>query len=107
MYLLTKTEGNLESGAYASVDDDGTPIVQFFVNKDDAITYNTLLAAIGQDIHVTEIDSDIVDKFCGVLGHAYTVVDDGDFVIPKLETLTHTLTYSELIRDHFPETKLR
>ena len=34
MYLLTKTQGNLESGAYASVDEDGVPIVQFFVNKD-------------------------------------------------------------------------
>jgi hypothetical protein len=92
MYLLTKTEGNLESGAYASVDEDGVPIVQFFVNKDDAITYNTLLEAIDQEIHVTEIDSDLVDKFCGVLGHAYTVVDDGDFVIPKLETITYALT---------------
>ena len=92
MYLLTKSEGNLESGAYASVDDDGTPIVQFFVNKDDAITYNTLLEALDQDIHVTEIDSEFVDKFCGVLGHAYTVVDDGEFVIPKLETITYALS---------------
>ena len=92
MYLLTKTQGNLESGAYASVDEDGVPIVQFFVNKDDAITYNTLLEAIDQEIHVTEIDYDLVDKFCGVLGHAYTVVDDGDFVIPKLETITYALT---------------
>ena len=94
MYLLTKTEGDLESGAFASVDDDGNPIVQFFVNKDDAIMYNTLLEAIGQDIHVTEIDSDIVDKFCGVMGHAYTIVDEGEFVIPKLETLTFALTES-------------
>ena len=94
MFILTKTEGDLESGAFASVDDDGTPIVQFFVNKDDAIMYNTLLEAIGQDIHVTEIDSDIVDKFCGVMGHAYTIVDEGEFVIPKLETLTFALTES-------------
>ena len=41
MYLLTKKEGDLESGAYASVDEDGRPIVQFFVSKDDAICYNT------------------------------------------------------------------
>ncbi len=95
MYLLTKSKGNLESGAYASVDEDGTPIVQFFVNKDDAIMYNTLLEALDQDIHVTEIDSDFVDKFCGVLGHAYTVVDDGDFVIPKLETLTYAQSLND------------
>ena len=91
MYLLTKTEGDLESGAYASVDDDGTPIVQFFVSIDDAITYNTMLEAIGEEIAITEIDGDLLDKFCSVIGHAYTVVDEGEIVIPKLETLTHTL----------------
>ena len=91
MYILTKIEGDLESGAYASVDDDGTPIVQFFVNKDDAIMYNTQLEALGQDISITEIDGDAYEKFCSVIGHAYTVVDEGEFVIPKLETLTHTL----------------
>ena len=91
MYLLTKKEGDLESGAYASVDDDGTPIVQFFVNKDDAITYNTMLEALDQDISVTEIDSDAYEKFCSVIGHAYTVIEEGEIVIPKLETLAHTL----------------
>ena len=92
MFILTKIEGDLESGAYASVDDDGTPIVQFFVDKDDAIMYNTQLEALDQDIHVTEIDKDIVDKFCSVMGHAYTIVDEGEFVIPKLETMTFALT---------------
>ena len=91
MYLLTKIEGDLESGAYASVDDDGVPIVQFFVSKDDAITYNTMLEALDQDIFITEIDSDYLDKFCSVIGHAYTVVEEGEFVIPKLETLSHTM----------------
>jgi len=91
MYLLTKEEGNLESGAYATVDEDGTPIVQFFVNKDDAITYNTMLEAIDQEINVTEIDPEMLDKFCGALGHAYTIVDEGEIVIPKLETLQHVV----------------
>ena len=91
MYILTKKEGDLESGAYASVDDDGTPIVQFFVSKDDAIMYNTQLEALDQDICVTEIDKDHLEKFCSVIGHAYTIVEEGDLVIPKLETLTHSL----------------
>ena len=91
MYLLTKEEGSLESGVYASVDDDGEAIVQFFVNKDDAIMYNTMLEALDQDISVTEIDGDAYEKFCSVIGHAYTVIEEGEIVIPKLETLTHTL----------------
>jgi len=100
MYLLTKIEGVVESGVYASVDDDGHAIVQFFVSKDDAIMYNTMLEAIDQDIHVTEVDSEMVDKFCGALGHAYTVVDEGEIVIPKLETLHHVMIED----DHLPET---
>ena len=91
MYLLTKEEGSLESGVYASVDDDGEAIVQFFVSKDDAIMYNTMLEAIDQEINVTEVDDEMVDKFCGALGHAYSVVDEGEFVIPKLETLHHVM----------------
>jgi hypothetical protein len=46
-----------------------------------------MLEAIDQNISVTEIDEIYLDKFCSVMGHAYTVVDEGEFVIPKLETL--------------------
>ena len=87
MYLLTRIKDNAESGAFASVDEDGTPIIQFFISKDDAITYNTMLEAIGQKLHVTDTDDDMFDKISSLLGHAYTVVDEGDIVIPKLETL--------------------
>ena len=89
MFLLTREEGSVESGAYASVDDDGTPIVQFFVDKDDAITYNVHLEALGQDLHVTETGNDVVEKLCGVNGHAYTIIEPGEFVIPRLETLQY------------------
>ena len=99
MYLLTRIEGQVDSGVYASVDDDGTSIVQFFVSKDDAIMYNTMLEAIDQEIHITEVDSEMVDKFCGALGHAYTVVDEGEIVIPKLETLHHVMIKDDSVQD--------
>ena len=98
MFLLTKEEGNIESGTFASMDDDGNPIVQFFQNKDDAITYATMLEAIGQDIAVTEMDSEMLEKFCGALGHAYSVAAEGEFVIPRIETLQHALV--DFIDDH-------
>ena len=91
MYLLTKEEGSMESGVYASVDDDGEAIVQFFVDKDDAIMYNTMLEAIDQHICITEVDSEMVDKFCGAMGHAYTVAEEGELIIPRIETLTQTM----------------
>ena len=91
MYLLTKQQDNIESGAYATVDDDGTTIVQFFVDKDDAITYNTLLEAIGEELHVTETKDDNVDKLCDILGFAYSVVEPGEVVFPRRETIQSDL----------------
>ena len=49
MFILTKKPDNIESGAFASCDDEGDTIVQFFVEKDDAVTYNTHLEALGQE----------------------------------------------------------
>ena len=91
MYLLTKNPDSLESGAYASLDEDNNVIVQFFVKEDDAVTFATMLEAIGEDLHITEIGEEIFEKFCQASGHAYTVADEGEIVIPKIETLTHTL----------------
>ena len=91
LYLLTREEDSIESGAYASIDDDGHPIVQFFVDKDDATMYNVHLEALGQNLHVTETENDVVDKLCGLHGHAYTIVQPGEFVIPRFETLQNDL----------------
>ncbi len=89
MYVLTREENNIESGTYATVDADGTQVIQFFVNKDDAITYNTFLEALGQYLCITETQDEHIDKLCDVLGHAYTVVEPGDVVYPRKETLTN------------------
>ena len=89
MFMLTKKQYDIESGAFASVDDDGRTIVQFFVDKDDAVTYNTHLEALGQDLQVTETKVDEVDKLCSMLGYAYTVVQPGEVVIPLAETIQH------------------
>ena len=91
MFLLTKESNDIESGAYATVDSDGTTIVQFFVDKDDAITYNTLLEAIGEDLHVKETKDDNIDKLCDILGFAYTVVEPGEDVFTRNETLQSDL----------------
>ena len=87
MYLLTRVEDDIESGTYATMDSDGTRVIQFFVEKDDAITYNTFLEALGQNLCVTETKDDNIDKLCDLLGHAYTVVEPGDVVYPRIETL--------------------
>ena len=87
MYLLTRKQDDIESGTYATVDTEGQTIVQFFVDKDDALTYNELLTAVGYDLHVTKTPDDRVDQLCDLLGYAYTVAEPGDVVVPRTETL--------------------
>ncbi len=91
MFVLTKEEGSFESGTYATYDVDGITMVQFFVNKDDAMTYNVQLSAIGYDLSVTETPDDSVDKLCDMLGYAYTIVEPGEVVVPRFETMTDVL----------------
>ena len=90
MYLLTRT-GKIESGAYATRDLKGNIVVQFFKNEDDAITYNTQLEALDQDLVVTECPDEHIDKLCDIMGYAYTVVEPGQVVIPRAETLEFDL----------------
>jgi hypothetical protein len=46
-----------------------------------------MLEALGQDLHITETDNDTADKLCSVLGYAYSIVEPGEIVIPRIETL--------------------
>ncbi len=91
MFLLTKTEDDIQSGAYATVDVNGEYIVQFFIDKDDAMCYNTQLEALGEDLFVTETKSDNVSKLCEYLGYAYSIVQPGELVVPRYETLAKDL----------------
>ena len=88
MFFLTKTKDSIDRGVYATKDGDGTTVVQFFVNKDDAVTYNEHLNAVGYELEVSETPDETVDKLCEVMGHAYTIAEPGDIVLPRLETLT-------------------
>lgn len=87
MYVLTQKQNDIDSGVYAGVDDDGDQIVQFFVNKDDAITYSTLLEATGQSLFITETDGATIDKMCSALGFAYNIIEPGEIIFPRIETM--------------------
>ena len=91
MYILTKELDSIESGSFATIDNEGRAVIQFFVNRDDAVTYNTQLEALGQDLSITETEDEAVDKICNAMGYAYSVVEPGEFIIPKLETLQHNV----------------
>lgn len=87
LFAITNNPDEPTAGLYATVDSDGATTVQLFVSEDDAISYNTQLEAIGQDLHVSEIsDSNNIDKLCGVLGFAFTIIQPGEVVVPRYET---------------------
>ncbi len=88
MFVLTKDKNNIESGTYATYDVDGVTMLQFFIDKDDAVTYNEQLSAVGYDLKITETPDESVDKLCDLLGYAYTIVEPGELVVPRFETMT-------------------
>ena len=92
MYVLTQKANDLDSGVYAGVDEDGDQIVQFFVNKDDAITYTTLLEATGQSLYITETNNEHIDRMCAALGFAYNIVEPGEIIFPRVETMINDST---------------
>lgn len=90
MYALTK-DGSFESGVYAILGKDNMTTVQFFVKEDDAVSYNTQLEALDQELTVTEVDADKVDKMCEMMGFAHIIIEPGHMVTPRVETLQHEL----------------
>lgn len=92
MFYLTRKKDDISSGTFATMDTDGTRVIQFFVDKDDAVTYNTYLEALDQHLHVSEAQDEMVDKMCDALGEAYTVVEPGEVVFPRLETLENLMS---------------
>ena len=92
MFYLTQQKNDVDNGVYATKDDDGTTVIQFFVDKDDATTYNTQLNAVGYELEVSETPDETVEKLSDALGYAYTVVEPGDIVIPRLETLQDVMS---------------
>jgi hypothetical protein len=85
MYMLTREKNSIESGAYATRDTDGITVVQFFVDKDDALCYNEQLKACNYELEITEVPDEAIDKLCDALGYAYTVAEPGELVMPRME----------------------
>lgn len=86
MYALTQ-DGTFESGVYAIRDVDNLTLVQFFVDEDDAIRYNVSLGALDQELVVTPVPADKIERMCDLMGYAHTIIEPGHLVVPRVETL--------------------
>jgi hypothetical protein len=82
MFILT-INGREREGAYSVIDEDGDKILYLFEEEDDAVRYALLLEEDGYpEMHVIEIESDIMIKTCKLYGYRYSIITQNDIVIP-------------------------
>ena len=82
MFILT-IYGKETEGAYSVVDDEGEQILYLFEGEDDAMRYAMMLEDGGSpEMHVIEIEDEIMIKTCEMHDYKYTIITKNDLVIP-------------------------
>jgi len=82
MFILT-INGKEKEGAYSVTDDEGEQIIYLFQEGDDAIRYAMMLEDNGYpEMHVIEIEDEVMIKTCELYDYKYTVITANDIVIP-------------------------
>jgi len=85
MFLLT-INGRETEGAYAVVDSEGEKVLYLFEEEDDATRFALLLEENNYpEMHVIEIEDDVMIKTCEMHDYNYTVITKNDIVIPPEE----------------------
>ena len=82
MFILT-INGREEDGAYSVIDDDGNQTLYIFEEEDDAVRFAMMLEEEEYpEMHVMEVDEEIVISVCEVHDHKYAIITKDDLVIP-------------------------
>ena len=82
MFILT-VAGKENDGAYSVTDDDGNQILYLFEEEDDAVRYALLLESSEYpEMHVLEVEDEVMVRTCEVHNYNYTVITSNDIVIP-------------------------
>tara|TARA_B100000902_G_scaffold394795_1_gene451892 strand:- start:5866 stop:6138 length:273 start_codon:yes stop_codon:yes gene_type:complete len=82
MFIIT-VAGKEKEGAYSVIDDDGEQVLYLFEQEDDAMRYAMQLEEIEYpEMHVLEVDDELMIKTCEMHGHRYAVISKNDIVIP-------------------------
>ena len=84
MFILT-LYGKEEEGAYSVQNEEGHHVLYLFEEEDDAIRYAMQLEEQGSsDMHVIEVEPDMMIGVCETHGYDYTIITKNDIVIPPL-----------------------
>ena len=82
MFILT-VAGKANDGAYSVTDDEGNQILYLFEEEDDAVRYALLLENSDYpEMHVLEVEDEVMVRTCEVHNYNYTVITSNDIVIP-------------------------
>jgi len=82
MFIIT-ISGKEKEGAYSVTDDEGEQILYLFQEEDDAVRYAMMLEENGYpEMHVIEIEDDVMLKTCELHGYQYALITPDDIVIP-------------------------
>ena len=82
MFIIA-VAGKEREGAYSVQDALGNQILYLFEEEDDAERYPMMLEERDYpEMHVLEVEDEIMIKTCKVHGYNYTVITNNDIVIP-------------------------
>ena len=82
MFILT-VAGKENDGAYSVKDEHGEQILYLFEEEDDAIRYAMMLEEEDYpEMHVIQVEDEVMIKTCEVHDYSYTVITEDDIVIP-------------------------
>ena len=83
MFILSVRGKSKEEGAYAVEDENGQKVLFLFEEEDDAVRYALLLENSDYpEMHVLEVEDEVMIKTCQVHDYNYTVITSDDIVIP-------------------------
>ena len=82
MFILT-LHGKEDEGAYSVQNEEGEHILYLFEEEDDATRYAMQLEVQGTpEMHVIEVEPDMMVDVCEDHGFGYTIITPNDIVIP-------------------------
>ena len=82
MFLLTLRDQK-EDGAYAVQNRYGEKVLFLFEEEDDAVRFAMMLEEEEYpEMHVMEVDEDVVVSVCEMHEHKYAIITKDDLVIP-------------------------
>ena len=82
MYILT-VYGKENEGAYSVQNEEGNHVLYLFQEEDDATRYANMLEDDEYpEMHVIEVEPDMMIGVCEQHGYEYAVITPNDIVIP-------------------------